>query len=50
MGSLVGCSVGKLVGRLERVGKHVRRRLGRLARRGLVGWLAWLGLAVFIDW
>ncbi len=39
VGSLVGWSVGRLVGGLERVGKHVLMWLGTLAMRRLVGWL-----------
>ena len=32
-----------LIRKIGRLGRHVRKRLGSLARRGLLGWLAgWL--------
>ena len=35
--------LGGLVRKLGRPGRHVRKRLGSLARRGLLGWLVgWL--------
>ena len=42
--------LGGLVRKLGRLGRHVRKRLGSLARRGLLGWLVGWLIGWLVGW